>query len=240
MFADHIKTALSTARGRALDDVSRVIWKGLAEGLLSDDEAQAFAEQLHARRMAGSASRGSSAPTGGIGRPASIFPARRPQRPRLRAVSIERRRRLASSGPLPPSLACRFTVGELACLRIVGDEWRGKGACRLTLGEVAARAGVCRKLAQNTMRRAARMGLLAIEERRLKGRPNLPNVLVVVCREWSAWLHRGQGIAGKKNAPTDTNFYPKKKTRAASGSRTSPAPRTETFREGGSSRARPG
>jgi len=197
MFSDHITTALETARGRALDDVSRVIWKGLAEGLLSDDEAQTFAEQLHARRMAENASRGSPAAAGGPGRPRSIFPPRRPQRPRLRAVSIERRRRLASSGPLPPSIACRFTVSELACLRIVGDEWRAHGACRLTLGEVSARAGCCRRLAQNVMRRAARMGLLAIEERRMKGRPNLPNVLVVVCSEWSAWLRRGPGIAGK-------------------------------------------
>jgi hypothetical protein len=214
MFSDHITTALETARGRALDDVSRVIWKGLAEGLLSDDEAQTFAEQLHARRMAENASGGSPAAAGGPGRPRSIFSPRRPQRPRLRAVSIERRRRLASSGPLPPSIACRFTVSELACLRIVGDEWRAHGACRLTLGEVSARAGCCRRLAQNVMRRAARMGLLAIEERRMKGRPNLPNVLVVVCSEWSAWLRRGPGIAGKKGAPTDTDIHRQEKKRA--------------------------
>lgn len=211
MFADHITTALSTARGRALDDVSRVIWKGLAEGLLSDDEAQAFAEQLHARRMAESASKGSPAAASGLGRPRSIFPPRRPQRPRLRAVAIERRRRLASSGPLPPSIACKFTVSELACLRIVGDEWRSHGACKLTLGEISARAGCCRRLAQNVMRRAARMGLLAIEERRMKGRPNLPNVIVVTCREWSGWLLRGPGTAGKKSAPTDTNTYPRER-----------------------------
>ncbi len=49
-------------------------------------------------------------------------PARRPQRPPQRAIAIERRRRLASSGPLPPAIACRFTTGELAVLRIVGDE----------------------------------------------------------------------------------------------------------------------
>lgn len=215
MFKDQIASAIMTARGgRALDDVSRAIWAGLAQGIIGDDEAQAFAEQLHARRMAENASRASPAAAGGFGGRPSIFPPRRPQRPRMRAVSIERRRRLASSGPLPPSIACKFTVSELACLRIVGDEWRAHGACRLTLGEIAARAGCCRKLAQNVMRRAKRMGLVDIVERRMQGRPNLPNVVTVVCREWSAWLLRGPGIAGKKDAPTDTHIYPKKKSAA--------------------------
>jgi hypothetical protein len=215
MFSNQIAQAIENARGgRALDDCSRAIWAGLAQGIIGDDEAQTFAEQLHARRMAENASGASPAAAGGFGGRASIFPPRRPQRPRLRAASIERRRRLASSGPLPPSLAAKFTVGEQAVLRIVGDEWRAHGACRLTLGEIAARAGCCRKLAQSTMRRAMRMGLVAIDERRLKGRPNLPNVVTVVCREWSAWLLRGPGIAGKKDDPTDTKFYPRGKRRA--------------------------
>lgn len=156
MFADHITTALSTARGRALDDVSRVIWKGLAEGLLSDNEAQAFAEQLHARRMAEGAVRASQAITGGQGRPRSIFPTRKPQRPPLRPVAMERRRRLASSGPLPPSIACRFTTGELAVLRIVGDECRDRGACTKPIDAIAARAGVGRTTTQNALRLASR------------------------------------------------------------------------------------
>jgi hypothetical protein len=63
------------------------------------------------------------------------------------------------------------------------------------------------------------MGLLAIEERRMKGRPNLPNVLVVTCREWSAWLLRGPGIAGKKGAPTDTKIHRQEKKRTESAVR---------------------
>jgi hypothetical protein len=218
MFADQIRTALAAARsGPALDDINRATFGALAAGLIDDDTAQEIAEQVHLRRTVSRASEGQRSPSaaaGGFGGRASIFPPRRPQRPRLRAASIERRRRLASSGPLPPSLAAKFTVGEQAVLRIVGDEWRAHGACRLTLGEIAARAGCCRKLAQSTMRRAMRMGLVAIDERRLKGRPNLPNVVTVVCREWSAWLLRGPGIAGKKDDPTDTKFYPRGKRRA--------------------------
>src|SRR3954454_3368543 len=47
-----------------------------------------------------------------------------PQRAPVRAVAIARRRHLAASGPMPPALACRFTVSELAVLKIVGDEVR--------------------------------------------------------------------------------------------------------------------
>jgi hypothetical protein len=52
-------------------------------------------------------------------------------------------------------LACKFTVGELAALRIVADEVREKGNCDRTLGEIAARAGIGRTTAQNAMRLAA-------------------------------------------------------------------------------------
>jgi hypothetical protein len=116
----------------------------------------------------------------------------------MRAAAIERRRRLASSGPLPPSIACRFTVGELAVLRIVGDEVAERGACDRTLGEVAARAGVCRALAQQAIRKAAREELLTIEERPQPGRKSLPNVVRIISREWRTWLQRGPGRRGEK------------------------------------------
>ena len=82
--------------------------------------------QLEARRKA---VRGEIKPVGiPPGRP-SIFPPRRPQRAPVRAVAIARRRHLAASGPMPPALACKFTTGELAVLRIVGDEVRAGGLC---------------------------------------------------------------------------------------------------------------
>jgi hypothetical protein len=70
---------------------------------------------------------------------------------------------------MPPALAARYTTGELAVLRIVGDEIHAKGTCTASLGEIAPRAGVCRKLVQLTLRRAARDGLITIErpERRI-------------------------------------------------------------------------
>src|SRR3712207_81326 len=92
---------------------------------------------------------------------------------------------------MPPALACKFTVSELAVLRIVGDEVRQHGYCDRCVDEIAARAGVCRRMVQNAIREAARLGLLTIEERRREGHRNLPNVVRIVSREWASWLARG-------------------------------------------------
>jgi len=214
MLIDQLVAAVGDARGvAALDTISRAVWRGLAEGILGDGDAQMLAELIHAKRAVGSAGKGA----GGHERPAAQYPARRPQRPPVRSAAIERRRRLAMSGPLPPGLACRFTVGELAVLRIVGDECRDRGACMLPLGAIAARAGVCRKLAQNAIRLAKRLGLLDVDERRRPGRPSLTNVIKVASTEWRAWLARGprpKRGGGKKSAPTDTKISLQKKERA--------------------------
>jgi len=55
---------------------------------------------------------------------------------------------------MPPALASRFTTGQLAVLRIVGDDVARNGACGLPIDAIAARAGVCRSLAQAAIRLA--------------------------------------------------------------------------------------
>src|SRR5215203_6555436 len=172
MFSQTMVAAIDAARTLTkLDHLSTDIWKAWGAGQIGD-EAQLLAMQLEARRKA---LRGEIKPVGiPPGRP-SIFPPRRLQRAPVRAVAIARRRHLAASGPLPPSIACKFTVGELAALRIVTDEVREKGHCDRTIAEIAARAGVCRTTAQNAIRAAAGMGLLTVQERRREGRKNLPN-----------------------------------------------------------------
>src|SRR3954470_23092034 len=113
---------------------------------------------------------------------------------------------------MPPALACKFTVSELAVLRIVGDEVRQHGRCDRCVDEIAARAGVCRRMVQNALREAARLGLITVEERRREGRRNLPNVVRIVAKEWTMWLARGGRssrpaaeplIGCKKLRPTD-------------------------------------
>src|SRR4051794_3245279 len=182
-FCNQMAAAIDGARTLTrLDHLSRSIWQGLAAGAVGDDDAQSLAERLHARR---SLIRGDLQPVGipPAGR-ASIFPPKRLQRAPKRPVAIARRRHLAASGPMPPSLACKFTVSELAVLRIIGDEVRQHGQCARCVDEIAARAGVCRRTVQNALREAARLGLLTIEERRREGRRNLPNVIRIVAKEW--------------------------------------------------------
>src|SRR3712207_5500038 len=212
-FCDQMAAAIDGARTLTrLDHLSRSIWQGLAASAVADDDAQALAERLHARR---SVLRGEIKPVGvPVGRP-SIFPPRRLQRAPQCPVAIARRRHLAASGPMPPALACKFTVSELAVLRIVGDEVRQHGHCDRCVDEIAARAGVCRRMVQNAIREAARLGLVTIEERRREGRRNLPNVVRIVSKEWTNWLARGERssrpqaeplIGCKKMCPTDSHY----------------------------------
>src|SRR3954451_15181476 len=159
------------------------LWRGSppdGERMSFCDHAQALAERLHARR---GVLRGEIKPVCiPPGRP-SIFPPRRLQRASQRPVAIARRRGLAASGPMPPVLACKFTVSELEVLRIIGDEVRQHGQCARCVDEIAARAGVCRQMVQNALREASWLGLLTIEERRREGRRNLPNVVRIVAKE---------------------------------------------------------
>src|SRR3954468_18357135 len=212
-FCDQMAAAIDGARTLArLDHLSRSIWQSLAASAVGDDDAQALAERLHARR---GVLRGDLKPVGlPPGRP-SIFPPRRLQRAPKRPVAIARRRHLAASGPMPPALACKFTVSELAVLRIIGDAVRQHGQCSRCVDEIAARAGVCRRMVQNALREAARLGLLTIEERRREGRGNLPNVIRIISKEWTTWLTRGgrpsrlpaaPGIGCKKLRPTDKSY----------------------------------
>src|SRR5215212_8670697 len=191
-FCDQMAAAIDGARTLTrLDHLSRSIWQGLAAGAVADDDAQSLAERLHARR---NLLRGEIKPVGlPIGRP-SIFPPRRLQRAPQRPVVIARRRHLAASGSMPPALACKFTVSELAVLRIIGDEVRQHGHCARCVDEIAARAGVCRRMVQNAIREAAQLGLVTIEERRREGRRNLPNVIRIVSKEWTSWLTRGGAV----------------------------------------------
>src|SRR5215213_5853036 len=209
-FCNQMAAAIDGARTLTrLDHLSRSIWQGLAAGAVPDDDAQALAERLHARR---SLLRGDLKPVGiPVGRP-SLFPPRRLQRAPKRPVAIARRRHLAASGPMPPALACKFTVSELAVLRIIGDEVRQHGQCDRCVEELAARAGVCRRMVQNAIREAARLGLVTVEERRREGRRNLSNIVRIVSKEWTSWLARGgrssrlkadTPIGCKKIHPTD-------------------------------------
>src|SRR5215204_3183501 len=77
------------------------------------------------------------------------------------------RSRWAVSGALPPALASRFTTAENAVLAVVSAEVRRHGACTLTVGHIAALAGVSETTVRNAVREARALGLVQVEERRI-------------------------------------------------------------------------
>lgn len=191
MFYATMATAIDGARTLAqMDELSRQIWQAHASGAVDDVGAQSLAERLHERR---GSIRAGIVPVGVPAGRVSLFPPRRRPVSPDRIASRDRRRLLACSGPMPPTLASRFTTGELAVLRVVADEVAEKGVCGLCIDAIAARAGVCRRLAQNTIRLAEGDGLLTIQERRYQGRRSDPNLIRIISREWQSWMRRARG-----------------------------------------------
>jgi hypothetical protein len=221
MFAEAIARAVEDARPDQLDHLAREVWRAHGAGVLDDAAAQAAAEAIQARRAIARI----GLPPASKGPPR--IPARRPQRSPDRQASIERRRRLVASGPLPPPIAARFTWGEIAVLRIVGDECRAKGYCDSHIDAIAARAGVHRTTVQNALREAQGRGevpgipIITVEERRRRGQRSLTNIIRIVSREWRDWLHKGpvraaMGVGSnrsqsrtqsKKLSTTDTGLF---------------------------------
>lgn len=200
MLAEQLANAIGTAPLRALDDLTRDVWRAMGSGLLSEDAAQALAETAQARRVAArhlGTSEGKRPPLGSL-RAWSYFPPKRPQRSPDRARSIARRRTLAAASPMPPALACRFTTGELAVLAVIGAEVAQHGACSRSVPEIAARAGVSASTVRNAIRAARRLGVISVEERRQHCAPNLPNLIRITSPEWGAWIARRPRDGGCK------------------------------------------
>ena len=144
--AAHMEAALAGPMTEAaLEEIARAIWGACGSGALTGEEAARLDGLARARRAA-IASGGA-----GGGRPAAALVrvpmVRRPRSPD-RQASIERRRRVAASGAVPPELAARFTQGQVAVLSVVGREAaRGRPVCDWPMDRIAALAGVCRTVA---------------------------------------------------------------------------------------------
>jgi len=153
-----------------LPKVSALLWKAFAAGQVSEAEASALSEAIELKR--------------------ALPPAQKPvqrrlvgSRPRTPA-SMERRRRWAASGALPPALASRFTTAETAVLAVVAAEHQTHGRCTLVIDHIAALAGVGRTTVKNALREAQRQSLLRIEERRVSAWRNAPNIVTLTSPEW--------------------------------------------------------
>src|SRR4051794_16028502 len=189
MFANQLRAAITAAPRTEFGRLSETLWKAWGQGLIGDDKAQALASIIEARKAV----------------PAARKPPQRRlgSRPRSSPASMERRRRWAASGALPPALASRFTLAEQAVLAVIAAEHRKRGDCRLTNKEIADVAGVSITTVKNALRAArALKNLLTVEERRLTAFRNASNVVRITSPEWRMWLRLGGGGKSVPRSPT--------------------------------------
>ena len=173
MFAEQIRAALPGTPRTRLPELSAAVWKGYACGALDADEAQALADEIHAKKAIP---------------PTPVAP-RKPVGSRPRAPEhMARRRRWTGSGWLPPHLAAMFTMAESAVLSVISSEVAKRGLCRLTIGHIAVLAGVSRSTVKTAVRQAVAVGILTSEEWRLTAWRSAPNTVRIISPEWRAWL----------------------------------------------------
>ena len=154
MFANEIRRAIEASPRVKLAEVGEVMWRAWAAGQVSDAEAEEFQGLIEARRAL----------------PAPERPVQRRDGSRPRSsASMERRRSWAASGRLPPALASRFTLAEQSVLAVVAVQVKQHGACALTVGHIAALAGVAETTVRNALRQARVLQLVTIEETRDSG-----------------------------------------------------------------------
>src|SRR5215213_2625306 len=146
MFCDELRRAVEASPRVELARVAQLLWRAYAAGQVTEAQASELSEMIEARRAL----------------PAAPKPTQRRlgSRPRSPA-SMERRRRWAASGCLPPALATQFTLAEQAALAVVAAEHRRRGDCRLTNKEIADVAGVSITTVKNALRAARALGLIS-------------------------------------------------------------------------------
>lgn len=199
MFVDELRRAAEAAARVELPAVSAALWKAFGAGQITEADAAELSELIQARKAVPAAPR-----------PA---PVRRGSRPRT-DDSLQRRRRWAASGRLPPALSARFTTAELAVLAVVAAEAARHGRCSLAHAHLAAVAGVSVSSVKRAMKAARDLGLVEIEVRRVSAFRNDTNLVQVVSREWLSWMRlarTGGGVQVGAGTHTHSSTRPGKR-----------------------------
>ncbi|MCJ2141914.1 helix-turn-helix domain-containing protein [Methylobacterium sp. E-066] len=199
-YADEIRRQAEAASRAALPAVTAALWRAYSDGKVTEAEAESLSGLIEARTLSTGRpwSEQTSNPTETV-TPQTGDPAKNVSgfagaprravgsRPRTDA-SMERRRRWAASGRLPPGLAARFTLAEQAVLALVAAEVARRKDCRLSVPNLAAVTGVAETTVRNAIREARKLGLVTVEERQITGFRNDTNIVRIVSPEWTAWL----------------------------------------------------
>jgi hypothetical protein len=178
------RNRIDGARAGNADAISAV-WRAHWAGEIDEAEADRQDRRLRSERPA---------PPGTL-RPAPKMTTRRRRRRPDLAERREDASRQGFSGALPPKIACRFTLSEVAVLNIVADEILKNGACRLAVDKIADRAHVSRRTVQYAFEQARELKLIIIKRRRLTRTLSLPNIVVInpdspEAKDWRDWLRR--------------------------------------------------
>lgn len=199
MLFEEMAEAIGRAHGAALDEVARALWAGVATGQIGDEDAALLSTAIEARRPLGRA--------GGAPRPVRAITLRpKPQRSPDRAEALERSRRWAAAGRMPPGIACKFTPGEQAALAVIAFEVSKRRICDKAIGAIAALAGVSESTVKRAVRVAKALGLLTVQERRLSRYRSDTNIVRIIARAWVSWLDlRGARGGGQPCLGTNTN-----------------------------------
>jgi hypothetical protein len=83
---------------------------------------------------------------------------------------VWRRRFLAATVVVPPSMAERLNMDALAVLAVIRDEAKTTGRCTLPVARIAERANIGRAKTRVAIRLAESLGLIAIEQEPSRGR----------------------------------------------------------------------
>jgi hypothetical protein len=198
MLVDHMLCTIDGARTTELAQLGSDISRAYANGALAEDDYQRLWEAIQTRRTE-TRPKPRAAPFS-----APRATARRPQRSPDRQASIERRRRLADLA-LPQQFSDKFTTAEKSALLVAGDEAAKHGCCTLCLDAIAARAGTCKTVVQEAFRKARKLVLLDVQERRRKGQRSLTNIVRIISKVWRRWLTKGGGFRKTESTDTSTN-----------------------------------
>lgn len=205
MHVENMAAAIGRAHGAALDEVSRALWASVAAGQIGEAQALRLSEAIDARRTP---TRGAQAAAGRGFLPVGLTPPRKHQRPPDRTEALERARRWAAAGRMPPAIACKFTHGEQAALAVIAVEVTKRNACSMAIGAIAALAGISESTVKRAIRQARALGLLTVQERRISRYRNDTNIVRIISKAWLSWIElRGAGGGVQPRPGTNTGGF---------------------------------